>query len=255
MNKTIKNIFAITALTLTFAPALRCEDAQEQTPRTSKLQSVVEYIKNIRTPLTPQEKLAQHIARADVVGFKDAYNSFQKWPADERAPTLQALAITAQEVKQALQTELETMGNAQVNKTILAKGIGQTVGGLLLATTAAIHPVAIYKHGFNLRKYNGIEILSALPYIVIPGLLAKYCGMCANGKCIENHQPYLSKKTNAKILASLDIISIPIGAILGAYTTKTGIQKCKNGWNYRAYVQQKIANIDEISAFIQEQQK
>ncbi len=255
MNKSIKNIFAITALTLTFAPALRCEDTQ--TVSTSKLQSAINYIKNIRTPLTPQEILVQHIAHADVTGFKSDYDTFMQSDVtpEERIATLQALAITAQEVKQALQTELDTMGH-KVKKTTLAKGVAQTVGGLLLTTTAAIHSVTTYKHGFfNFRKYNNLQILSALPFSLVPFFLTICCGMCANEQCKLNHQTYLSKKTNEKILTSVGIISIPVGAILGAYTAKAGIQNCKNGWNYKAYVEQQIANIDEINEFIQEQQK
>jgi len=258
MNKSIKNIFAITVLALTCSPALRCEDTQAQTVSTSKLQSAINYVKNIRTPLTPQETLAQYIAHADVDGFKNTYNSFQEWTPSDRTATLQTLAVTAQEVKQQLQAELESMGN-KVKKSTIAKGIVQTVSGLFLTSTAAITCSSAYKYFFknyNENKFNTIEKFSALPYISIPAFLSTYCGMCANEYCkIKHPKPYLSIKTNKKIVYCLTATFLLTGAIFGAYTAKTGIQNCKNGWNYKAYVEQQIANIDEINEFIQAQQK
>lgn len=252
MNRTIKNIFAVTALTLTFAPALRCEDAQ--TVKTSKLQSVINYVKNIRKSLTPQEKLAQYITSADVTGFKNAYNSFQKWPATERATTLQALTVTIQEVKQALQTELESNGN-KANKTTLAKGVAQTVVGAISLTTMACMSKALYKT-MELLDILGdgdayddwydnslsIKILYTKPFAYI---LDPY---------IFGRNTIFAEDARISLISS-DVAFIIAGAILGAYTAKTGLQNCKNGWNYKAYLQQQIANIDEISAFIQEQLK
>jgi len=246
MNRSIKNILAIAALTLTFAPALRCEDAQEETPSTSKLQSVINYVKNIRTPLTPQEQLAQHIVRADATGFKDTYNSFQNWPADERAAALQALAVTTQEVKQALQTELETNGD-KANKFTLAKGVAQTILGTY-CTLVTMFSLAYKGEYFAINRVNldrsfMLNLANRLEdnYLYING--PEILPFCLR---LDGYQ---------KLAALTNIIVTPLTGYLAYNSLKAGIQNCKNGWNYKAFVEQQIANIDEINAFIQEQLK
>jgi len=265
MNRTIKNIFAITALTLTFAPALHCEET-----KTSKLQSVINYVKNLRKPLTPQEQLAQHIVGADIAGFKNAYNSFQKWPADERAATLQVLAITAQEVKQTLQTELESNRN-KVNKTTLAKGIAQTVGGLY-GLGMALYSSLYYT--LTRGQINDIEAsisgnvskIPLAPIIKYPKIMFEEAILPAMGKMgvgynwfgvffIKDPNGGLTETQAKRYLIALVGGTIITPALIGSLLNWYGLQNCKNGWNYKAYVQQQITNIDEINEFIQAQLK
>lgn len=257
MIRSFKNIFAITALTLIVAPALRCEETHA--PSKGKLQSAIDYVKNIRTPLTSQEKLAQFIAQADVTGFKNASDALVKEMApEERAQALQGLTSTAQEVKQALQTELKVTGN-KVKKSTLFKGAAQTISGLLLASTAAISCAIAYKSSFfknyDKKKLNKIEKIALSPYRIILDFLVEYCNTCASNKCKKHPKKYFSTETNGKINCCSGAISLLTGAILGAYTTKSGVLNCKNGWNYKAYLEQQIKNIDEITEFIQVQQK
>jgi len=243
MTRSLKNIFAITALALTCSPALRCEDTHAQTVSTSKLQSAINYVKNIRTPLTPQETLAKLIAQADVDGFKNTYNSFQKWTADDRQATLQALTITTQEVKQALQTELKAMGNAHVNKRTLAKGIGQIVGGLYGLGMAfwQVYFFQLSRGQSDAIRESILENLLGTPLRPI----IKY-----NDIFMEMASDW---SINSKIAALSGSVITP--ALIGSLLNWYGIQNCKNGWNYKAYLEQQITNIDEINEFIQAQLK
>ncbi len=250
-------MLTIAALVLTFAPALRCEDTQTHTASTSKLQSAINYIKNIRTPLTSQEILAQHITRADVAGFKSGYDTFMQSDvtSEERTATLQALVITAQEVKQALQTELDTMGN-KIKKSTLAKGVAQTVGGAILFIHQAAFSHWLYK-GITLESADfdnwrknslSIKILQTKPF---ENILDAYWNVVLYKIFGEDADGDLNASQNA--LNATHTTYALAGIIASTYAIKNGVQNCKNGWNYKAFVEQQIANVDEINAFIQTQ--
>ncbi len=262
MNKSIRNIFAITALVLTFAPALRCEDTQTHTVSTSKLQSAINYIKNIRTPLTPQETLAQHIVRADIAGFKSDYDAFlqSNVTLEERTVTLQTLAITIQEIKQTLQTELDTMGN-KVKKSTLAKGLAQTIFGTY-CTFATMFSLA-YK-GAAKKEYKAPVQFNGNFTNYYVGNLPSYKQTLMNklsytlGESLIGYPvvlPQVISETiiNEKLAALTNIILTPLTGYLAYNSLKSGLKNCKNGWNYKAFVEQQIANIDEINTFIQTQ--
>ncbi len=251
MNRSIRNIFTITALVLTFAPTLRCEDTQTHTVSTSKLQSAINYIKNIRTPLTQKEKLTQLIAQANVTEFEtacDTVTSSDITP-EEKSVLLQDLITTTQEVKQQLQTNLDDMADAQANKTMLAKGAAQTIGSAILFTTIASCLGILYQvvNITNKQEWDNyfdtsplMELMKTPPfrYIVKPYFIITERILGAPSK-------------NKDVLSGIS--SAIAGTALGAYLAKSGIQNCKNGWNYKAYIEQQIANIDEINAFIQTQ--
>ncbi len=257
MNRSIKNILAITTLTLTFAPALRCEDTQTHTASTSTLQSAINYIKNIRTPLTPQEKLAQHIALADIAGFKSSYDAFMQSDVtpEERATTLHALTITAQEVKQALQTELDTMGN-KVKKTTLAKGVAQTVGGAISCIYHAAFSHVLYKSitleetDFDNWAENSLSIELLLQTKGFENIFEAYWSVLYK---VFGKDNVGDANASENTLNAIHTTYALAGIIASTYALKNGIQNCKNGWNYKAFVEQQIANIDEINTFIQEQ--
>lgn len=225
MNRSLQNTFAIVALTLACTPTLRCEGAASQAPAKSKLQSAIEYIKNIRTPLTPKETLAQFIAQADVPGFKSTYNSYQKWIPSDRITTLQELAIIAQEVKDQLQVELETNGD-KIHKTILVKGAVQTVGLLIIASILSIKSLFIILNGFQ------------------PIPTHAYFPETNQFRVVMAYKPFTMKE-----------ICIGAGVPLSIMCAYNGFQNCKDGWNYKAYLEKQIASIDEISEFIQAQIK
>jgi len=246
MTRSLKNIFAITALTLTCSPALYCEDTARQTASKSKLQSAINYVKNIRTPLTPQETLAQFIAQGDINGFKNTYSSFQKWTPSDRTATLEALAVTAQEIKQQLQAELDTAGN-KVKKSTLAKGVAQTIFGTY-CTLATMFSLAYKGECFDTDYYSDQgEIKSSFMSNLVSHLEDHY--LYIHGP--EKLPCYLRINGYQKLAALTNIIVTPLTGYIAYNSFKAGIENCKNGWNYKTYIEKQIANIDEINEFIQ----
>lgn len=245
MNRSLNNILFASTLMLTFAPILDCKNTQTS----RKISSAINYVKNTHTPLTAKQQLAQYIAQADVIEFKNTYNSFQKWPTKQRVATLQPLIKTAQEIKQALQEELKN-NDSKVTFTT-TKGITQIIIGtiLLIQDTAFSH--GLYKSITDDWSEDSLsfQLLNTKLFGNIVNIyfnvLYKIFGEDDDGNVNA------SINTSKAIHTTYALATLAISA----YAIKSGVQNCKNDWNYRAHLVQKIKNIDEINAFIQAQLK
>lgn len=257
MIRSTKNILTIVTLTLLCVPTLHCDDTQQQTQTASELTITCDKLKNL-------------IEQADVTAFKTTYDTFMKSCVPECSTVVQELVTTAQDMKQKLEKELAAMGDNKVNKKTLAKGALQTIGGLYgIANVAFVYWVQylyITTHLTPEEKTNGfLGIADAIRRIrKIENKIAPYAFLSLADNAMITASELGSKTTNSRGRASWWFLSpvIPFGfpflflatiTYISGNQVNYGLNKIKTGWDYKAYLEQQIKNLDEIITHIQTQ--
>ncbi len=260
MIRSIKNIFAIATLTLLCVPALHGNDLKQQEQTANESTVICDTLKNL-------------ITQADVTEFKTTYDTFIESCVPERSAVIQELVTTAEDVKQKLEKELENTGDNTTNKKTLAKGVLQTLGGLYgIANVAFVY----WLQHLNVTTHITTEekILNSLRGMdnetvrmrIIRDKIAPYSflGFANDAMLIASDlgkklttttpsrgtswfefSPFIPGGFPFLFLASITCIS--------SYQIKYGLNKIKIGYDYKAYLEQQIKNLDEIITHINTQ--
>jgi len=190
-----------------------------------------------------QTKLIAHISSADVQGFKTTFDALQDaHQLDEFKAMCTALVEHAQITKIEIQEKLTALGNKKTNKTMLAKGIAQTIFGTsaaillpFLAYTFFSAPTQLDEAGENLDDNLQLLLMCAsIPAYPFPMLYEPL-----NYLNLEHHLKKLPLGKAQKVY----FCGLPIAGFLAL---KYGMQNCKHGYNYAAYLEKQIKHLDEI---------
>jgi hypothetical protein len=214
---------------------LYCQNNQQE-PSKGNLQSLINYVTNINTTL--------YSTSIDVERFQKAYTSFIQSNAtlEERIAMVHELLSRTQEVKLHLQAELDALDTSQMHKTMFAKGILETIGSSILIVTAPCILRYQFKHipfdTYPADTSRPSKILSTIPFNYMRDFYLNMRNTIFGQNASEN------TKKASDIAFSLSTLALGIACI------KNGLKNCKDGWNYKAYLEEQIKNIDEIILYI-----
>jgi len=190
-------------------------------------------------------QLKSYISNADVIPFKAAY------AVESAQENKTQLLELAQSTQQKLTDELESWGNGTINKKKLALGALQALATVYCLAQVgyvaygAIMPLKLYLPASSIYapdtpahiNQKSVTMFLKCPALFIYAVLHVISTIhCGNGK--------YATATVAPTLCAL--------SAYGAYKAcKASAKNFKQGWNYKAHLEQQIKNIDEIITHIQ----
>lgn len=240
----MKKLFNIITLSFAFAPALYGDVVRE----------------SVNT-------LKKQIETADAQAFEKSCTALleSEMTAQEHHDSLAELAQHAQKIKQQKQNELANMGGATTKKTTVAKGIAQTIGGGILGIgTVSLFGFLIENRVSSFIRRSPLAWTEEIywPTLRKTSRIARYLGFdaCEEVKIADvvtsqGRTPIFSTHLaldNPSFKGIALAHTIIVGSLSGL-ALKYALQNFKIGWNYKAYLEQQIASLDEIIACIQQE--
>ncbi|MBA3751314.1 hypothetical protein H0X06_00740 [Candidatus Dependentiae bacterium] len=209
--------------------------------------------------------------------FKAEYDNYMQMEIvqEEKAIFRKDLISIVEKTKKTLEQELTALGDNNVKKSILAKGLAQTAGGLYglasvalcywidyLRVTTRLTPEET-KNDIEQDKKTRINKIKAIchPYRLFGPVYELMNLIAQAGKNVVRAQVSSSAITGRItwwdiapcIPGGFPFLFLATTTGISGFQIKYGLENMKKGVDYKAHLNQRIKNLDEVSTYIQAQ--